>query len=185
MFENILFALLMTIALSGGLSAISLNTISSVQAKNATGYKRLYITAVENVAAIAAHSAHVISSDITMVTDQVFYKVLPDGEGGAWLSIEEPEAEGTTGYLYTLNVFIAGDTAALKDDIDAIDGVDLIVLGEKKDGVIELIGEIDRGIRLRINKEDGAKPGTRKGYLLTGQQDFNNLPYEYSGTIAE
>ena len=185
MLQEIISLLPVIIALTPMFMTITLAQVKSGQVKNPTGYKRFWVTAIENITSIPAPTGHVISGDIVMEAAQVFYKFIPDGQGGAWSTSEEDTSEGTTGDTVTFSAFFAGDTAALKASLEPICGVDLIILAEKKDGVIELLGEVDRGIRLTRNKEDGAKPGTRKGYLLSGQNDFNNLPYEYTGTIPE
>ncbi len=163
---------------------LTLGALPRNQGKNPTGYKKLYFTDITNVTAIAAATAHVVSADLTMDGAAVFEEIQFDDEAGAWLSTDEPDANGTTGHVYNVTAFLAGNSSALKAAVDAIDGVSLALIGETKDGKYELLFEVDRGIRLRVVGENNGKPGSRRGYLLQGSNDFNNLPYEYTGTIA-
>lgn len=159
--------------------------IPLIEGKNGNGWKKMYICPRVDVSAIPAASSGDVASAITMVTDKVFYEVPVDPEAGAFWATTQPEAEGTTGDELTITAFIAGDSAAQRAALDQWDGVYCIVIGQRKDGTYEIIGDTDRGIRLRRNKEDAGKSGSRNGYNLVGVMDFENLPYTYSdGTIA-
>jgi hypothetical protein len=163
----------------------TVTAIPLLEGKNAPGYKRAWITPAVNVTAIAAAVAGDVPTAITMAAAAVFAPLPLDPEAGAFLTTETPEAEGSTGYMYTFTGFLAGQSAAQRAAIDSYDGVYCIILAERQDGVVEIIGEVGRGIRLRFTGENAAKAGSRVGQALVGSMDFNHLPYEYSdGTIA-
>ncbi len=164
---------------------VTLAKIAKQQGKNPTGLKAIYVTDIDNVLTIPAPAAHVISTDIGLEPGAVFTKIEFDNEAGAVLTIDEPDANGTTGDVYTLNAFVAGNSSAQKDAMEAHKGVELAIITEDKAGVRELLFEVGRGIRLRKTKEDGQKAGTRRGHLFQGTMDFNNDPYQYTGAIAE
>lgn len=163
----------------------TVSAIPKQEGKNHTGYKKLYACPEVDVSAIPAASTGDVASAITMVTAKVFYELPIDPEAGAFLTTEEPEAEGSTGDMYTVTAFLAGQSAAQRAAAESWDGVYCILIGERMDGVHEIIGEVGRGIRLRRNFENAGKPGSRVGLALQGSMDFTHLPYEYSdGTIA-
>lgn len=165
--------------------AVTLSAIPRKEGKSAPGYRKLYFAYDQDVETIPAATAMDVATPITMVLSKIFYALGFDAEAGAFLTVEEPEAEGSTGYNYTLQGFIAGDTAEIRAAIEALDGNPCIFIGEKKDGVMDIIGEVGRGIRLRFNKEDAGKAGTRVGYAFSGVMDYNHLPYTYSdGTVT-
>ena len=164
----------------------ALTPIPRNDGKNMPGYRKLYLTPMVDVEAIPAAVASDVPTAITMVAAKVFVAVPFDPEAGCFLTIETPEAEGSTGYMYNLQGFIAGNTAAIRAAVETYDGVECIPVGELQDGTLEIIGEVGRGITLRFNFENGGKAGNRVGYAFTGKMDFNHLPYTYSdGTIAE
>ncbi len=153
--------------------------------KNHPGYIEVFLCAKEDVSSIPAATNGDVASAIQMETAKVFTPFPLDEEVGGFLSIEEPEAEGSTGYMYTVSLFYRGNSAAARSALDTLDGVYLVIIGRRPDGVLEIIGDPQRGIRLRINKEDAGKAGNRVGNLLQGSMDFTHLPYTYSdGTIA-
>jgi hypothetical protein len=164
--------------------AVTLSAIPRKEGKNAPGYRKLYFTHDKAVDIIPEATGMDVATAITMVLGEIFYDLGFDAEAGAFLTVEEPESEGSTGYNYTLQGFIAGDTAAIRAAIEALDGNPCIFIGEKKDGAMDIIGEIGRGIRLRFNKEDAGRSGSRVGYAFTGTLDYDHLPYTYSdGTV--
>lgn len=163
----------------------TVSAISRVEGKNAPGYKRVWLTPEADVASIPAASSGDVATAITMESTKVFYPLPLDPEAGAFLSIEEPEAEGSTGYVYNFSSFLAGQAAAQRAAVESWDGVYCIIVAERMDGVKEIIGEPDRGIRLRINLENAGQPGSRVGLSLQGSMSYDHLPYEYSdGTVA-
>ena len=166
--------------------AINLSPVPRNKGKNPTGYKAIYVADMDSVTAIPAAVDSVVSTDLTLDADPGgFVKIQFDQEGGAFLTTEQPDATGTTGDNYTLTVFVAGNNSEQKAALEKIDGVYLAIIGVTKDGKNELLFDMDRGIRLMRAKGDGARAGTARGYTLTGNMDFNQLPYEYTGAIVE
>lgn len=162
----------------------TVSTIPRQEGKNHPGYRRLYATPAVDVSAIPAASAGDVATAITMVTSKVFYEIPLDPEAGAFLSTEGATAEGTTGDKYTLTAFLAGKSAAQRAAADTWDGVYSILIGERMDGVKEILGEVGRGMRCTRNMEEGKD--ARSGIMLTWTMDYDHLPYEYSdGTIPE
>jgi hypothetical protein len=161
---------------------ITLITVPRSEAKNPPGLAELWIAPASSVATIGAPTAMDVST-ITMVATEVFVELQVDPEASAMLTTEQPESEGGTGHVYTLDVLAVGNSSGLKNAIDTFDGVPLIIIGKTKDGIMEIYGEEKRGFRLRAKKEDATKPGNARGYRLTGSMDFDHLPYEFSGTI--
>lgn len=162
----------------------NLSNIPRNSGKNPTGYKTLYVTPIENVTAIPAATDYVVGTDFTLTAGSIFSEIQFDTEGGAFLTIATPDANGTTGYNYTLTAFVAGNTAAQKAAIDGMDGVYLAIIGVTKDNKNEILFEVGRGMRLMPAKEDAARAGGRRGYALVGNMDFNGLPLEYTGAIV-
>ena len=105
----------------------------------------------------------VISADLTLEAGSFFVPIEFEKEAGAYFTFDEPDANGTTGYMYTVNVFVSNNTAAQKVAIDLMDGVPLALIAVDKTGRRELLFDITEnvktGIRLRPTKEDGGKPG--------------------------
>jgi hypothetical protein len=160
--------------------------IPLLEGKNAPGYRKVYICPASDVSAIAAAVAGDVATAITMVATKTFAVLPIDPEAGAFLTIEQPEAEGSTGYMYTFTAFLAGQSAAQRAAIDSYDGVYCLLIGQRANGTLEIIGEVGRGMRLRPAFENAGKAGNRVGIALVGSMDYPNLPYEYSdGTIAE
>lgn len=162
----------------------TVSTIPRKEGKNHVGYRRLYATPAVDVDTIPAASSGDVATAITMITDKVFHEIPLDPEAGAFLNTEGSTAEGTTGDQYTVTAFLAGKSAAQRAAADEWDGVYSILVGERMDGVKEIIGEVGRGLRCTRNMEESK--GGRSGIMLTWTMDFDHLPYEYSdGTIAE
>lgn len=165
--------------------AINLSSVPKNQGKNPTGYKSIYMIDIDAVTDIPAAVDSVVSTDITLAATFFWKKIGFDTEGGAFLTTEQPAANGTTGDNYTLTIFTAGNTSAQKAAIEQFDGVYLAIIGETKDGKFELLFEKDRGMRLMRAKNDAPRAGSPRGFTFTGSMDFNNLPFEYTGAIAE
>ncbi|MEM7297622.1 MAG: hypothetical protein AAF391_05085 [Bacteroidota bacterium] len=163
---------------------ITLLSASRNEAKNPSGFSRLFIAPASSFISIPGHTNMVVVTDIVMQLSAVFVEVQLDPEASAMVTIESPASEGGTGYVYKPEIFLPGNSPALKAAIESWDGIPLILIGVDKAGIMEIYGEVGRGIRLRANKEDGTKPGTARGYRLSGEQDYNHLPYGYTGTIA-
>lgn len=158
--------------------------IPRVERKNHTGYKRLWHVAESDIYYIPTPISGSILDPIELQPGKVFTEIPLDPEAGAFLTWEGSTSEGTTGYTYTLTAFLAGQSAAQRSAADTWDGIYSIYIGERMDGVHEVVGEIGRGLRLVINGENAGKPGSRVGLNLQGSMDYRDLPYEYSaGTI--
>lgn len=163
----------------------TVSAIALIEGKNPNGWKKMWLAPRVDVSAIPAASAGDVASAITMVTSKVFFPIPIDPEGETFWTTEEPESPGGTGDVLTLNAFIAGDSAARRAALDTWDGVYCIAIGQRKDGVYEIIGDVDTGIRMRRSKVDAGAPGNPSGYNLVGTIEVNHLPYTYSdGTIA-
>lgn len=164
---------------------VALGTLSTNDGKNSPGYKKLYAIYDQDIETIPAASSMDVGSAVTLASMKIWKEIVFDHESGCFLTIEEPESEGGTGYTYTLQGFIAGDTAAIRTAVETFDGVPCVFIGEKLDGTLDIIGETDKGIRLRFNKEDAGRAGNRIGYAFSGSMDYDHLPYTYSdGTIT-
>lgn len=163
----------------------TVTAIPLIEGKNHPGWKKLYAAPAVDVETIPAPSSGDVATAITMVSTKVFTELPIDPEAGAFLATEEPEAEGSTGDMYTVTAFLAGQSAAQRAAAESWDGVYCILIGIRHDDVAEIIGEVGRGIRLRRNFENAGKAGSRVGLALQGSMDYSHLPYEYSdGTIA-
>lgn len=164
---------------------IGLATIPRNVGKNPPGKSRLFIIAEADVATIAAAVAHEVAT-VTCVSTTNFVELEIEQEYDAAVNVEEPESEGSTGKVVSIDTFLSGgSTAAQIAALEAIAGIPLVVIAVDKSGVQTLIGEQGRGIRLISNYEDGRKPGERKGWAITGKMDYNDHPYIYSGVIPE
>jgi hypothetical protein len=166
--------------------SVSLAGIDRIDAKNTPGYSELYAMYEKEIDTLPAHSNFAITAPITMVATKRMWKIEFDAESGAFCTTAEESAEGAYGqHTYTLTVHIAGDNAALKNQLDKFCGVPCVFLGRRKsDGVLEVIGEKGRGIVLKSTKLDQPRSGGRKGYDLVGVLDYNHLPYDYTdGTL--
>ena len=170
------------------MAVINLSGIPAGKGKNPPGLAALYMIDLEAIEAIPAAVSGEITTDLTLASGSTFVEIGIEPEAGAFFTIEEPDANGTTGYNITVNVFVANDSKEQITAIDAIDGVPLALIAVDKKGnkrlLFEQIEGVNRGIRLKPGKEDAGKPGTRKGFLLTGMNDFNNLPPFYTGAIT-
>ena len=161
---------------------MSLTSFPPATGKNPVGWVRVFIAAKSDVKTIPPATSGDVSSAITMETGKVFIDFPFDDEAGSFCSMEQPEAEGTTGYKYNFTMFYAANTAAAKAALDALDGVYCIIIGQRSDGSKEILGDTDRGIRLYIAREEAK--GSRAGYPLTGSVIMDHLLYTYSnGTI--
>lgn len=150
---------------------------------SSSGYAKVWLAAKEDVQTIPAAASGDVATAITMTTGKVFTVFPFDEEVGAYLSTEGLDAEGTTDDTYTFTAFYRANSAAARAALDALDGVYCIIIGERMDGVKEIIGDTDRGIRLKRTGENAK--GGRVGTMFTGTQTYNHLPYTYSdGTIA-
>ncbi len=162
---------------------VTLATLPRNEGKNPAGLAKLYAIPVSSVTGIPDPTDMVVSADITVLSGEVFVEFELDPEANGVVTVESPESEGGTGCNYMIDCFFPGNTAAQKNSIEKVDGVPCIWIGEDKAGTAEILGEMNRGIRLRPAKEDGNKPGTARGHRLKGQTDYNHLPYEYTGAI--
>lgn len=166
--------------------SVSLANIERNDGKNTPGYSELWATYEKDVATIPGHTNFNVATPITCAATKRFWKIEFDPEVGAFSTTEENSAEGSYGgFTVTVNAHIAGNKAAIKNAIDKYCGVPLVLLGKRKsDGVLEILGEIGRGIILRANKADAGRSGNPMGYDLVGSMDYNHLPYDYTdGTI--
>lgn len=166
--------------------AVSLAGIDRIDAKNTPGYSELYAMYEKDIDAIPADTNFAVTTAITMVATKRMWKIEFDAESGAFCKTVEETADGAYGnYTYTLTVHIAGDNAALKNQINKFCGVPCVFLGKRKsDGIFEIIGEKGRGLVLKSEKQDEGRSGSRKGYDLVATLDYNHLPYDYTdGTL--
>lgn len=165
--------------------SINLNTIPRKNGKNPAGRRKAYIVACEDVSSIpSASSSFEITENIVMKAGKKWVEAELEPEVDGSLNVEEPDSEGGTGYVYNPDFFVSGNTPAQRAALDKLNGIQCLILLQDKEGYYDLAGELDRGIKLRVNYEDGKKAGSRRGFAIRGSMDYSHLPYRYLGTIT-
>lgn len=144
--------------------------------RNAPGLKtQLYLACVDDISAIGAATAHVVST-ITMVSTKLFYifNILrKDNE-----LTSEPNEDG--GYTTTCKGFISKQAAAKANILTQLASEEnYIGVVVDQNGVKYILGATDHPIKVRTK----AVTTPKNGYEITATWDGHaDLPYTFSGT---
>lgn len=138
--------------------------------------RKLYITTGAKVSSIASATSHVVSTDITMVSAQVFY---------AWnFSKEESSYESTQDengmWQTTAKIFIEQMASGKSHILNGMNGDNYIAIVVDKNGNKRLVGDPNNGCTVRVKEQTTPK----NGYEVTISWSSAVSPYFYTGAIA-
>lgn len=139
--------------------------------------RKLYITTAAKVSAIASASAHVVSTDITMVSTMVFYAWNFSKEESSFESIQDENGMWQT----TVKIFIEKLASATSNILNGMNGDNYIAIPVDRNGNKRLVGDINNGCTVRVKEQTTPK----NGYEVTITWSSPQSPYFYTGAIAE
>jgi hypothetical protein len=146
-----------------------------VNAPNLT--RILSVVGADDITTIAAATAHVISTDFTMVATKVFFKWNFAKEDNSYTSERDPE----TGLWKTeVKIFVPKLQATTTNILNGMNGDNYIVVVKDLNGKNRLIGALDNGCRVAVKEQTSPK----NGYEITISWESANAPYFYTGAIA-
>lgn len=138
--------------------------------------RKLFITTADKVTAIAAATAHVVSTDITMVSTMLFYEW--------WFSKEESSFESAQDenglWQTTVKIFIEKMEAAKSAVLNGMNGDNYIAIPVDKNGNKRIVGDKNNGCTVRVKSMTTPK----NGYEVTITWSSALEPYFYTGAIA-
>lgn len=147
-------------------------------AANAPGLDRkLYITTGAKVDTIPAATAHVIATDITMVTSQVFYGWNFSKDESSYTCTQDENGM----WLTEIKIFVEKLQAATTNIMVGMNGDSYIALVNDRNSNMRLIGTTTNGCTVRVKEQTSP----RNGYEVTITWESPLAPYFYTGAIAE
>lgn len=138
--------------------------------------RKLYITTLAKVSAIASPTAHVISTDITMVTDQLFYEWAFSKQESSYAA--EQDENGM--FNITVTVFIEKLQSATSNILNGMRGDNYLAIVTDKNGNARLLGKIGDGCSVSVRETTTP----RNGYEVTITWSSAHLPYFYTGAVT-
>jgi len=139
--------------------------------------RKLYITTAAKVDAIAAATAHVISTDITMESTMVFYAWSFSKEESSYESTQDENGMWQT----SVKIFIEKLASATTNILVGMNGDNYIAIVVDRNGSKRLVGDINNGCTVRVKEMTTPK----NGYEVTITWSSPLAPYFYTGAIAE
>lgn len=144
----------------------------------ATDVTKVYIACEDDVTAIPAASAHVISTNITMAEDKTFFQWDIDPVGSSWKidTIGDGQAQE---YEFTGIYRIVGVAPAETYALDSLIKGNALFIQKDKNAHKMLVGALDDGATVKV-----AAANSPNAYTITVSYKGPHMPYFYTGTIT-